>query len=144
MGWGGCFLRETPVSLLCWRGTIIHRVSRAGTATVFSEAVWQLCENSNCPRYNCKDKLSNYERNTTCKPREIRSSLVLKKSCPSTRHGGAWGERRYSSYSFTTSALDGGEWSASRPCRALPQGKDPRYALYRRLGGPQSRSGYRG
>jgi hypothetical protein len=24
------------------------------------------------------------------------------------------GERRYSSYSFTTSALDGGEWSASR------------------------------
>jgi hypothetical protein len=27
-------------------------------------------------------------------------------------HGG---ERRYSSYSFLTSALDGGEWSASRP-----------------------------
>jgi hypothetical protein len=24
-----------------------------------------------------------------------------------TRHGGAWGERRYSSYSFLTSALDG-------------------------------------
>jgi hypothetical protein len=33
------------------------------------------------------------------------------------------GERRYSSYSFTTSALDGGEWSASRPGRALPLGK---------------------
>jgi hypothetical protein len=33
------------------------------------------------------------------------------------------GERRYSSYSFTTSALDGGEWSASRPGRALPPGK---------------------
>jgi hypothetical protein len=46
-------------------------------------------------------------------------------SSPSTRHGGAWGERRYSSYSFTTSALDGGEWSASRPCRALPPGKGP-------------------
>jgi hypothetical protein len=30
------------------------------------------------------------------------------------------GERMYSSYSFTTSALDGGEWSASRPGRALP------------------------
>jgi hypothetical protein len=40
--------------------------------------------------------------------------------------------------------LDGGEWSASRPGRALPQGKDPRYPLYRRLGGPQSRSGHRG
>jgi hypothetical protein len=29
----------------------------------------------------------------------------------------------YSSYSFTTSALDGGEWSVSRPGRALPPGK---------------------
>jgi hypothetical protein len=29
----------------------------------------------------------------------------------------------YSSYSFTTSALDGGEWSASQSCRALPPGK---------------------
>jgi hypothetical protein len=47
------------------------------------------------------------------------------KSSPSTRHGGAWGERRYSSYSFTTSALDGGEWSASRLGRALPPGKGP-------------------
>jgi hypothetical protein len=37
----------------------------------------------------------------------------------------AWGERRYSSYSFSTSALDGGEWSASRPCRALAPGKGP-------------------
>jgi hypothetical protein len=31
-------------------------------------------------------------------------------------HGG---ERRYSSYSYLTSALDGGKWSASRPGRAL-------------------------
>jgi hypothetical protein len=30
---------------------------------------------------------------------------------------------RYSSYSFTTSALGGGEWS--RPGRALPPGKGP-------------------
>jgi hypothetical protein len=42
---------------------------------------------------------------------------------PSTRHGGAWGERRYSSYSFSTSALDGGEWSASRPGRAFTPGE---------------------
>jgi hypothetical protein len=42
---------------------------------------------------------------------------------PATRHGGTWRERRYSSYSFLTSALDGGEWSASRPGRALPPGK---------------------
>jgi hypothetical protein len=41
---------------------------------------------------------------------------------------------------FLTSALDGGEWSASRPCRFIPRGKSPRYPLDRRLGGPQGRS----
>jgi hypothetical protein len=35
------------------------------------------------------------------------------------------GDRRYSSYSFLTSALEGGEWSASCPGRALPPGKEP-------------------
>jgi hypothetical protein len=40
-------------------------------------------------------------------------------------HGGGGGERRYSSCSFLTSALYGGEWSASRPGRALPPGKEP-------------------
>ena len=33
-----------------------------------------------------------------------------------------------------------GEWSAARPGRKLPPGKT-RYPLYRRLGGPQGRSG---
>jgi hypothetical protein len=47
------------------------------------------------------------------------------KSSPGTRHGGASGERRYSSYSFSTSELDGIEWSASRQGRALPSGKGP-------------------
>ena len=41
---------------------------------------------------------------------------------------------------FYTSALEGGEGSASRPGRFLPPGKT-RYPLYRRLGGPQGRSG---
>jgi hypothetical protein len=35
------------------------------------------------------------------------------------------GERRYSSYSFLTSAIDGGEWSASHPGCALPLRKEP-------------------
>jgi hypothetical protein len=43
-------------------------------------------------------------------------------------------------HSFLTSALDGGEWSASRPYRFTPE-KEYRYPLNRRLGGPQSRSG---
>jgi hypothetical protein len=48
-----------------------------------------------------------------------------RQSCPAIRHEGAWAERTYSSYSFSTSALDGGEWSASRPGHALPPGKEP-------------------
>jgi len=39
-----------------------------------------------------------------------------------------------------TTALEGGEGSASRPGRSLPLGKT-QYPLYRRLGGPQGRSG---
>jgi hypothetical protein len=45
------------------------------------------------------------------------------KEVPQHTYAGASGERRYSSYSFTTSALDGGEWSVSRPGRDLPSGK---------------------
>jgi hypothetical protein len=70
--------------------------------------------------------------------------ITVKWSCPAKRHVVAKRERRYSSYSFLTSVLDGGEWSASGPGRALPPGKDPRYSLDRRLGGPQSLSGHRG
>jgi len=36
--------------------------------------------------------------------------------------------------------LEGGEWLAARPGRTLPPGKT-RYPFYRRLGGPQGRSG---
>jgi len=39
-----------------------------------------------------------------------------------------------------TAALEGGEWSTARPGRTLPPGKT-RYPFYRRLGGPQGRSG---
>ena len=39
-----------------------------------------------------------------------------------------------------TAALEGGEWLAGRPGRILPRGKN-RYPFYKRLGGPQGRSG---
>jgi hypothetical protein len=56
----------------------------------------------------------------------------------------AWVERRYmcSSYSFSTSALDGVSGQHHAPAALYPRGKDPRYPLYRRLGGPQRRSGH--
>jgi hypothetical protein len=53
-----------------------------------------------------------------------------------------WGsEGRYGFTHSLTSALDGGEWSASRPSCFTPPGKSPWYPLDRRLGGLQSRSG---
>jgi len=39
-----------------------------------------------------------------------------------------------------TAALEGGEWSAARPGRTFLPGKT-RYPFYRRLAGPQGRSG---
>jgi hypothetical protein len=54
----------------------------------------------------------------------LHSQTAKSKAVP-LRHAGAKRERKYSSYSFFTLALDGGEWSASRPGRALPLGKDP-------------------
>ena len=59
---------------------------------------------------------------------------------PFTGHEGPQGEYRYSSTLFQTSALEGGEGSALRPGSTLPPGKTW-YPLYRRLGGPQGRSG---
>jgi hypothetical protein len=40
----------------------------------------------------------------------------------------------YSSYSLPTSALDGGEWSASRPGRALALGKGPTVPIVQEAG----------
>jgi uncharacterized membrane protein len=39
-----------------------------------------------------------------------------------------------SCYSFSTSVLDGGEWSASRPGRALPSGKGPPVPIVQEAG----------
>jgi hypothetical protein len=41
------------------------------------------------------------------------------------RHEKGYGERRYSSYSFLASALDGGDWSRQFPATLYLWGKDP-------------------
>jgi hypothetical protein len=55
------------------------------------------------------------------------SKMLKSKSSPTTHLWRRRGERIYSSYSFTTSVLDGDEWSVLRPVRALPPEKGPRY-----------------
>jgi hypothetical protein len=60
---------------------------------------------------------------------------------PPCRHQG---ERRYSSYSFLASALDGVSGQRHTPAGLYPRRKDPWYPLNRRLGRPQTWSGHRG
>ena len=57
-----------------------------------------------------------------------------------TGHTAHRGSRGVAVPSVMTTALEGGEEPASRPGRSLPPGKT-RYPLYRRLDGPQGRSG---
>jgi hypothetical protein len=54
------------------------------------------------------------------------------------------GERRYSSYSFLTSALDGMSGQRRASAALYPGERTPRYPLHKSLGGPQSRSGHGG
>jgi hypothetical protein len=51
----------------------------------------------------------------------------------------AYGRMDVEIHVFLTSALVGGEWSDSRPCRFTPRGKSSRCPLDRKLVGPQRR-----
>jgi hypothetical protein len=53
---------------------------------------------------------------------------------PATRHGGTWGERSYSSYSFSTSALDGVSGQRHAPAALLPPGKGPPVPIVQEAG----------
>jgi hypothetical protein len=70
--------------------------------------------------------------------------IELKKIVPQHTYGRAGGSGGKSSYSFTTSALDRVSGQRHAPAALYPRGKDRRYPLDRRLGGPQSRSGHTG
>jgi hypothetical protein len=77
--------------------------------------------------------------NVHCASAVIFSISYIKKqksmqSCLTTRHDGAWGDKRYSSYSFSTSALDGGQWSGSRPGLALAPRKGPPVPIVQEAG----------
>jgi hypothetical protein len=76
--------------------------------------------------------LSALSRSQTCGKHYY--SANNKRSSPTTLYEGAWGERRYSSYPFSASALDGGGWSALRPDRSLLAGKGPPVPIVQEAG----------
>jgi hypothetical protein len=61
-------------------------------------------------------------------------SAIKDKAVSQHTYGGTSRERMYSSYSFTTSALDEGEWSASHPSCALPLAKGPPVPIVQEAG----------
>jgi hypothetical protein len=144
---------DSPMFLLLWKGR--GRACKGWiliTGSQMKTVYYQLDVSCTINKAQMKTIHPGYIRNTvTCTLKFVPLFCIIgggdkKKQTKQSSYTpcGTWGERRYSSYLFLTSALVGGEWSVSRPGRALPQGKDPRYPLYRRLGAPQSRSGHRG
>jgi hypothetical protein len=63
----------------------------------------------------------------------VGSRSVKSKAVPLHAMEALGGERRYSSYSFTTSALDGGECQHHAPAALYPRGK-PRYPIVQEAG----------
>jgi hypothetical protein len=70
------------------------------------------------------------------KLRFVFSDVIKGKAVPLHAMEALGGERSYSSYSFSTSALDAGEWSASRPGRTLHPGKGPPVPIVQEAGWP--------
>jgi len=104
-------------------------------------------DNSRCVFYTEKDDVlqgqtNKYKLELACTTIRIFILVKLKLSHYTPRR--SLGEGRYSSYLFSTSAQDGVSGQCHASAALYLRGKDPRYPLYRMLGGPQGRSGHGG
>jgi hypothetical protein len=95
-----------------------------GVRYKYSRILSELCET----RYKVLEIRELYAtRYTSCRQSYMRfDKEALYFSSPATRHGGALGESMYSSYSFTTSTLDGVSGQRHAPDALYPRGKDIR------------------
>jgi hypothetical protein len=128
----GCFVRLIPLNLTLIYYLVKNTGCEAPCYVIFSmPSCFLIIISKYSPRYF----LAVVRRSmfVECK-RLIKKKLneavtlcfkVKSKAVPLHAMQALGGEEVYSSYSFTASALDGGEWSASRPGRALPPGKGP-------------------
>jgi hypothetical protein len=64
----------------------------------------------------------------------VLSHVIISKAKAKSVPWRLMGESRYSCYSFSTLELDGGEWSASRPGRALTPRKCPQVPIIQEAG----------
>jgi hypothetical protein len=87
------------------------------------------CLGGNFHLYICPKYLLHREKERVSHPYKGKVKVVPLRSIEAHL-----GDRRYSSYSFLTSALEGGEWSASRPGRALLPGKEPSVPIVQEAG----------
>jgi hypothetical protein len=84
--------------------------------------------------YSIRQKKKNYQRTV---PNLHTGEVTFHHK---TEHEGPQAEQPHRSTLSLTSALDAGGWLTPPFCRFTP-GKETRYPLYRRLGGPHGRSG---
>jgi hypothetical protein len=133
-----------------------HTLSLQRKVWIFPNKLY-LTNNTNCecPYYvhsflqlsvtSCLLGSNNFSQHTVLKHPQSTSHPyrgVSKSKAVPPPSGRANGERRYSSHSFLISAIDGLSCQRHAPANLCP-GKGPRFLLDRRLGGPQSWSGYR-
>jgi hypothetical protein len=93
-----------------------------------------------CTKKVCIDNPHTINREFTVLSSNIHKKVKQSLYTPWRRLGG----EEYSSYSFTTAALDRGERSASRPGRALPRGKGPLVPIVQEAGWAPELVGHRG
>jgi hypothetical protein len=118
-----------PYSAVIWNRFNEPVSSTQADVTAREPVVDKICVNG-C---ECHDGLEHSDSSDRCTNKAVPLP-------PCRRQGG----RKYSSYSFMTSALDGVSGQRHAPATLYPRVKDTLCPLYRRLGGPQSWSGHRG
>jgi hypothetical protein len=93
-----------------------------------SDRRFESVDNHFTRQYNPEDSSEHHtRRRENLKSHNTTEAWKFKKkqSSPATRHGGAWGERRYSSYSLLTSALDGMNGQRHAPTGICPEERTP-------------------
>jgi hypothetical protein len=101
-----CLFRRHRYCQLCWSYQDAHSwiPEIEITAVTCKQANSDVLKLLYCCVYKTRKKLNEYcTLNVWCHCMHY----ITVKSCSTTRHEGAWVERRYSSYSFSIAALDG-------------------------------------